>query len=59
MQSRLLFRVASIFPGPLLIQKVNWQFYKTNRELEGLSSEFRILWAVTLLVLSQIHFVRV
>jgi hypothetical protein len=59
MQWRLLFHVASIFPGSVLIQKVNWQFYKTNHKLEGLSSEFRILRDVTFLVLSQIRSVRV
>jgi hypothetical protein len=53
MLSRLLLHVASICPGSLLIQKVNWHLYKTNHKLEGLSSEFRILWAVTFLVLSQ------
>jgi len=59
MQLRLLFHVASIFPGSVLIQKVNWQFYKTNHKMEGLSSEFRILRAVTFLVLSQTRSVRV
>ena len=59
MQSWLLFHVASIFPGSVLIQKVNWLFYKTNHKLESLSSEFRVLRDATFLVLSQIRSVRV